>query len=154
MFPNFFFLFVELAPPPFSMSFKHTAMFCSLLRAFRKHQSFCFFARPSAQDSCGFLWGSNYRNLRNFGALVGSPCCAMCRIGGSSGMVVLLSEGGGSEEEGVAPDHVLGLLFLSLALLDTTVQAEEEPEDIDLEDSDDDGEPDDEDDDDDNDGID
>merc|ERR1711934_214671 len=48
---------------------------------------------------------------------------------------------------------VLGLLFLSLALLDTTVQAEEEPGDIDLEDSDDDGVPDDEDDDDDNDGI-
>ena len=48
---------------------------------------------------------------------------------------------------------ILGLLFLSLALLDTTVQAEEEPEDIDLEDSDDDGTPDDEDDDDDNDGI-
>ncbi len=48
---------------------------------------------------------------------------------------------------------VLGLLFLPLALLDTTVQAEEEPEDIDLEDSDDDGTPDDEDDDDDNDGL-
>ena len=48
---------------------------------------------------------------------------------------------------------LLGLLFLSLALLDTRVQAEEEPEDIDEEDSDDDGELDDEDDDDDNDGI-
>merc|ERR1711893_503355 len=48
---------------------------------------------------------------------------------------------------------ILGLLFLSLALLDTTFQAEEEPEDIDLEDSDDDGTPDDVDDDDDNDGI-
>ena len=48
---------------------------------------------------------------------------------------------------------ILSLLFLSLALLDTTVQAEDEPEDIDLEDSDDDGTPDDEDDDDDNDGI-
>ena len=48
---------------------------------------------------------------------------------------------------------VLGLLFLSLDLLDKTVQAEEEPEDIDLEDSDDDGTPDDEDDDDDNDGL-
>ena len=47
---------------------------------------------------------------------------------------------------------LLGLLFLSLAFVDTEVRAEE-AEDIDEEDSDDDGIPDDDDDDDDNDGI-
>merc|ERR1712168_1790872 len=47
---------------------------------------------------------------------------------------------------------LLGLLFLSLAVFDTEVRAEE-AEDIDEEDSDDDGITDDEDDDDDNDGI-